>query len=283
MLRCFNDCFATLFLWLTILFFQRREWTLGSAAYTWGLGTKMSLLLSLPAVGVILFLGRGFKGALSLALLMAEVQIAIGIPFFRGSVGGYFGRAFELSREFLFKWTVNWRFIGETTFLSKGFAISLLVLHAGVLSAFLRHRWLTPAAEKSLWAMVPFFLQGKPPFTPVEELAISRRVTPRYVLTTMLSANVIGLLFARSLHYQFYAYIAWATPFLLWQSGIHPVLVYVLWGTQEWAWNVYPSTPASSGVVVGVLALTALSAWIGSGEGPGLNITVQQEETKKSR
>jgi hypothetical protein len=41
-------------------------------------------------------------------------------------------------------------------------------------------------------------------------------------------------------YYQFFAYLAWATPFLLWRAGVHPVLIYALWALQEWAWNVFP-------------------------------------------
>jgi alpha-1,3-mannosyltransferase len=237
----------------------------GSLAYTWGLGIKMSLLLVLPAVGVVLFLGRGFRGSLTLASLMFQVQVAIGVPFLAKNPRGYLGRAFELSRRFLFKWTVNWRFLGEDNFLSREFALALLVLHVAVLVAFITRRWLKPA-QLPLSAMVFSFLRGESPFQPHDELAISRRITPRFILTSMLSANVIGLLFARSLHYQFYAYIAWSTPFLLWQSGLHPILVYVLWGMQEWAWNVFPSTATSSKVVIGVLGLTVVSAWFSPGQ-----------------
>jgi len=94
--------------------------------------------------------------------------------------------------------------------------------------------------------------------------AISIRISPNYILTTILTANAIGMLFARSLHYQFYAYIALATPFLLWRSGVHPILQYLLWAVQEWAWNIYPSTDSSSMVVVGSLFVTVASVWWGT-------------------
>lgn len=84
------------------------------------------------------------------------------------------------------------------------------------------------------------------------------------MLTSILSAVVIGCLCARSLHYQFFVYIAWSTPFLLWRSGMHPVLLYGLCFAQEWAWNVYPSTNVSSMVVVGCLAITVGSIWFGT-------------------
>ncbi|GJN69788.1 dolichyl-P-Man:Man(5)GlcNAc(2)-PP-dolichol alpha-1,3-mannosyltransferase [Purpureocillium lilacinum] len=262
-LRCFNDCFAALFLWLAIYFFQRRHWTLGSLAYTWGLGIKMSLLLVLPAVAVVLFLGRGFRGSLRLAWLMAQVQIAIAVPFLAGNWRGYLGRAFELSRQFKFEWTVNWRMLGEDVFLSRGFAISLLAGHALVLLIFITTRWLQPA-DRPLSAMIPALLKGRSPFSQAEELRVSSHVTPDYVMAVILSANVIGLLFARSLHYQFYAYLAWSTPYLLWRAAPHPLLAIPLWLAQEWAWNVFPSTDVSSTVVVNILLVTVVLVYFGT-------------------
>lgn len=264
-LRCFNDCFAVFFFWLAVYFFQRRYWTFGSVVYSWGLGIKMSLLLVLPAVGAVLFLGRGFNGSLRLAWLMAQIQIAIAVPFLAKNPRGYAARAFELSRQFKFKWTVNWRMLGEDMFLSKPFALLLLALHATVLLIFVTTRWLQPA-DRSLTKLIPSFLRRKSPFTLTEELRISHYVTPQYVMTTMLSANVIGLLFARSLHYQFYAYLAWATPYLLWRATKNPLVVYPLWAAQEWAWNVFPSTDSSSLVVVNVLLITVSLTYFGTDE-----------------
>jgi alpha-1,3-mannosyltransferase len=258
-LRCFNDCFAVFFLWLTIYLFQKRVWTLGTGAYTLGLGIKMSLLLVLPAVGVILLLGRGFTGSLQLAAIIAQVQFTLAVPFLRANAHGYLSRAFELSRQFFFKWTVNWRFVGEDTFLGRPFALGLLAMHIVVLFWFIVNKWLKPTGKP--WsAIVTSILRISSPFSPQEEARVSAQVTPEYVMTTMLTANVIGLLFARSLHYQFYSYLAWSTPYLLWRSGAHPLVQYGLWALQEWAWNVFPSTNVSSGVVVSVMAATVVLA-----------------------
>ncbi|KAL2131878.1 hypothetical protein VTI74DRAFT_4490 [Chaetomium olivicolor] len=279
-LRCFNDCFAALLLWLAIYFLQRRSWNAGALAYTLGLGVKMSLLLVLPAVGIIFLLGTGFATSLQLAAMMGLVQVLIAVPFLAHNPWGYLGRAFELSRQFLFKWTVNWRFLGEEVFLSRGFSMALLGLHVAVLAGFLTTRWLKPG-RKPLGTLVVRILSGRSPFTEQEQLAISRDVTPRFIMTAILSANIIGLLFARSLHYQFYAYVAWSTPFLLWRSGIHPVLQYALWAIQEWAWNVYPSTPLSSGVVVGVLATTVALVWSSAREEWEPRVATKDEAAKR--
>jgi alpha-1,3-mannosyltransferase len=261
-LRLFNDCFAVFFLWVAIYIFQRRIWTLGSMAYSFGLGIKMSLLLALPAIGVILCLARGVQAALKQAWLMAQLQIVIAFPFLPANAMGYLTKAFEFSRQFLFKWTVNWRFVGEDIFLSREFSVSLLVGHITTLALFATTRWLRPA-EKPILELVGNALKWEEPLGKMQH-AISIRVSPNYILTTILTANAIGMLFARSLHYQFYAYTALATPFLLWRSGMHPILQYLLWAVQEWAWNVYPSTDLSSMVVVGSLFVTVASVWWGT-------------------
>ncbi|GAB0132445.1 dolichyl-P-Man:Man(5)GlcNAc(2)-PP-dolichol alpha-1,3-mannosyltransferase [Epichloe bromicola] len=262
-LRCFNDCFAAFFFWLAIWFFQNRQWMLGSIAYSWGLGIKMSLLLSLPAVAVVLLLGRGLGGSLRLASLMAQMQVAMAIPFLSANWKGYVGRAFELSRQFKFEWTVNWRMLGQEMFLSKRFALALLTLHALVLLLFITTRWLQPA-DRSLPSLVAPLLRGRLPLGRAEELRVSSRVTPEYVTTTILSANVIGLLFARSLHYQFYTYLAWATPYLLWKAWPSVPVVYLLWGVQEVAWNTFPSTELSSTAAVSVLLVTVVLVYFGT-------------------
>jgi alpha-1,3-mannosyltransferase len=170
--------------------------------------------------------------------------VLLAIPFLQENPVGYLSKAFELSRQFMFKWTVNWRFVGEETFLSREFSLGLLVLHLSLLAIF-STVWVKPSGIN----VVRFLqdnIQGRQP-----PVALSRS----FIMTVLLSSLAIGLLCARSLHYQFFAYLAWATPFLLWRAGLHPILIYTAWALQEWAWNVYPSTNASSAVVVLSLAL----------------------------
>lgn len=149
--------------------------------------------------------------------------------------------------------------MGEETFLSKPCAVALLVVHASLLGLLFTSRWLHAPIIQAYKQLID------PPSKEVQA-KISRRVRSDFILTTFLSTMIVGCLCARSLHYQFYAYIAWSTPFLLWRSGLHPVLIYALWATQEWAFNVYPSTNLSSAAVVGCLALTTFSIWLGPEE-----------------
>ncbi|KAK3065865.1 dolichyl-P-Man:Man(5)GlcNAc(2)-PP-dolichol alpha-1,3-mannosyltransferase [Teratosphaeriaceae sp. CCFEE 6253] len=192
------------------------------------------------------------------AVIIGQLQVLLGYPFLATNPRSYLSRAFELSRQFLFKWTVNWRFLGEETFLSRPFSLALLGAHAALLTAFLSTRWLKPTHASLVKAIKS--LLNLP--TEARQQSIAQRVTPDFVLSSFLTAIIIGCLCARSLHYQFYAYIAWSTPFLLWRGGLHPVIIYAVWAAQEWAWNVYPSTNVSSMTVVGTLAVTGAASWI---------------------
>ena len=75
-LRLFNDGFAVFFLFLAICCYQRRAWTAGTLMYGLGLGVKMSLLLALPAVGVVLWQGMGRDRAFYQAQSIGQLQVS---------------------------------------------------------------------------------------------------------------------------------------------------------------------------------------------------------------
>jgi alpha-1,3-mannosyltransferase len=76
-LRCFNDCWAVLFLWACIYLYQRRLWTAGSLAFATAVGVKMSALLVLPAVVVVLVQGVGRERAITQGLLIGQMQVSV--------------------------------------------------------------------------------------------------------------------------------------------------------------------------------------------------------------
>lgn len=45
---------------------------------------------------------------------------------------------------------------------------------------------------------------------------------------------------------------------------MQPILIYLVWAAQEWAWNVYPSSNTSSSVVVASLAMQVFGVWWGT-------------------
>lgn len=155
---------------------------------------------------------------------------------------------------------MNWRFCGQEIFQSWEFSIFLIITNLSLLALFFFTRWTRPSGLSG----PAFLIRLLEPYTTNAQRETSTFVTPSFLLTTVLSSMMVGILCARSLHYQFYAYIVWATPYLLWKSGLHPVLVYTVWAVQELAWNIYPSTDVSSVLVVGCLAVQVFGVWYGT-------------------
>lgn len=259
LLRLFNDCWATLALWAAIYLLQRREWESGALLWGLGLGVKMTLLLAAPAIALIILQGEGTVDGIFCGLFVLILHLIMATPFLeRGTDFQYFRRAFDLGRQFLFKWTVNWRFVGEEVFLSRNFAISLLLVHLSLLWVFFQTKWIKPSAS-TVREFIKKYTGAKPES---EETRISRRITPVFVMDAMLASMVIGLLTARSLHYQFFAYLGWASPYLLWRAGGGPIWVLANWALQEYCWLVYPSTDMSSALAVTSMAIQVMCALI---------------------
>ncbi|KAK6495466.1 dolichyl-P-Man:Man(5)GlcNAc(2)-PP-dolichol alpha-1,3-mannosyltransferase [Arthrobotrys musiformis] len=279
LLRFFNDCFSTLLIFASIFLVQSRQYTLSAVLYSLSVGVKMSSLLYLPALGLIFVLSTGSTGkAIRLATLILQIQVVLAVPFVaseNGSLAGYLSRAFEFSRAFLWKWTVNWRFVGEGTFSSSWFKIGLLAVHVSLLLFFLATRWLKPVRG----GMIQFARNLVSGADPEEANRTAVRTDGVYMLTTLFTCNMIGMLCARSLHYQFYSWVAWTTPFLLWRSGWGVSFVVLVWAAQEYAWNVYPSSRISSAVAVGCMALQLVGVWAGTSD----KDRKQEKEAKQKR
>ncbi|RVX66960.1 hypothetical protein B0A52_09084 [Exophiala mesophila] len=223
LLRLFNDAWVTLAFWATIYFLQRRRWQDAAIAWSCGLTIKMTMLLTAPALAVILLQAQGIVGAIFSGVSILVIGYFVSAPFVATDYQAYFARAFDFGRQFLFKWTVNWRFVDEATFLSKGFAISLLIVHVSLLVVFIQLKWTKPAASNP----PDFFKRYLGISNSTDRELISKRITPTFVMDTMTASMVIGLLCARSLHYQFFAYLGWTSPYILWRFGGSPSVV--LW------------------------------------------------------
>lgn len=74
-------------------------------------------------------------------MVLVLSQAAIGAQFLQSYPSAYLKYSYELGRVFLYKWTVNWRFVSEETFLSSAWARGLLLGHVTTLVAFAGLRW----------------------------------------------------------------------------------------------------------------------------------------------
>ncbi|KAJ8597956.1 glycosyltransferase family 58 protein [Rhizopogon salebrosus TDB-379] len=257
-LRLFNDCWSVVFMQAAILAFQSAWDDLGVLLFSLALSVKMSAILYLPGLLVILFKRHGSAITIRHILVLALTQIVLARSFLENPTS-YFQNAFDLSRIFLYKWTVNWRFVDERTFLSSAWAKGLLLGHVTVLIAFGLFRWC-----RSDGGVAGVLVRGfRRPTLP----AGLAPVGPDYVATVLMTSNLIGIVFARSLHYQFYSWYSQQLPLLTQRTKFPFVVQMAIMGAIEYAWNVYPSTPFSSGLLLVANSLMLLGIWFGYPEG----------------
>ncbi|GAB1300116.1 Dol-P-Man:Man(5)GlcNAc(2)-PP-Dol alpha-1,3-mannosyltransferase [Apodemus speciosus] len=171
---------------------------------------------------------EGWGDPKELCWLHTHPQVVLGLPFLLENPIGYLSRSFDLGRQFLFQWTVNWRFLPEAIFLHRVFHLALLAAHLSLLLLFALCRW-------------------------------------HRIVSILFTSNFIGICFSRSLHYQFYVWYFHTLPYLLWAMPArwltHLLRLLVL-GLIELSWNTYPSTPFSSAALHLCHAVILLQLWL---------------------
>lgn len=93
-----------------------------------------------------------------------------------------------------------------------------------------------------------------PPPAPVEEeesedYTIHFDQATQLVLLPIFLCNFIGMVCARSLHYQFYVWYFHSLPYLSWFTDYHPSFKILVLLLIEFCWNKYPSTIFSSSLL----------------------------------
>lgn len=160
----------------------------------------------------------------------------------------YLSRSFDFSRIFLYKWSVNWKFIPEEIFLSGYFSNSLLINYCILSLFFANDRWTAPYG--GLAGFIKCKILGSSPKPRADSVFFKQ--DPALML---FIGQLIGILCARSLHYQFYSWYAWTIPFLAWKcvgdyknfSEVFKVAFTLsIFFSMELAWNIYPATWWSS-------------------------------------
>ena len=125
--------------------------------------------------------------------------------------------------------------LDEDIFVSKKLSLLLLALHLCFLAVFAM-KFLRACKNQT----------GKYCFL-WNSSSGHRRLSAEYITWTLFVSNVIGIIFARTLHYQFYSWYFHTLPMLLWQANVQPWLGrLVLLVLIEYAFNVFPATAASS-------------------------------------
>jgi len=247
-LRLFNDPIAVLLVYCAINLFMDDMWSLGSVFFSLAVSIKMNILLYAPALLLAYLAVLGLPGTLVQLTICASLQIILATPFLINFPIEYIIGAFNLGRVFLFEWTVNFRFLPEEVFVSRWFHVALLIGHIITLVYCARFWWQYLTVYKKLANV------GVPN---CEQLLV----------LPLFMCNFIGIMFARSLHYQFYVWYYHTLHYMVWTTGYPIKHRLLLLGIIEMCWNTFPSTVASSGalhlchfiVFVGLLAQVSKS------------------------
>lgn len=234
-LRLFNDPVAMMLLFGAVNLFLDSHWTLGCTVYSLAVSVKMNVLLFAPGLLFLLLCEFGLWKTLPKLILCAVIQLLLGLPFLLVNPVAYVSRAFDLGRQFFFKWTVNWRFLPEDVFLSRYFHLVLLLAHITTLVLFALKRWKRPG--NSIWCILK---------DPCERKESPQKLNADQTVLILFTSNFIGMCFSRSLHYQFYVWYFHTLPYLLWSGKLAHLLRVLILGLIELSWNTYPSTTYSS-------------------------------------
>lgn len=202
-LRLFNDPVAMALLYASLSFLIRRRWVLGCILFSLAVSVKMNVLLFAPALFLVLLSTRGLVKTCLLIGLCGLIQLVLALPFLLANPVSYMTGSFNLGRVFLYKWTVNWRFLPEELFVDRMFHLVLLALHLVAILCFvpkwMRYLKLTEWTTNKGKVLVMF---------------------PDQMLLPLFTCNFIGMAFSRSLHYQFYVWYYHTIPYLLWSTSL---------------------------------------------------------------
>jgi len=238
-LRLFNEALAMPLAWAMVLLAQRRRWLPAALAFSASVSVKMNALLFAPALALLMLLSCGRRAILLAASLAAALQLALAAPFLAAHPAAYLARAFEFGRAFEQRWSVNWQGLSSEQFASQAHARGLLLAHAAALLLFAHRRWAAAAGGlPGLARAAARALRG----------GAGAPLPPRAVACVLLEANLVGVAFARSLHFQFYAWYAQSLPLLAWSAALPggPAARLLLLAALERVWNVYPPSRAAS-------------------------------------
>ncbi|XP_052200864.1 dol-P-Man:Man(5)GlcNAc(2)-PP-Dol alpha-1,3-mannosyltransferase isoform X2 [Diospyros lotus] len=275
-LRLFNDCVAMALFHAALALLLYQKWHLGLIIFSGAVSVKMNVLLYAPPLLLLMLKAMDITGVFSALAGAAIVQILLGLPFMLANPSAYISRAFNLGRVFIHFWSVNFKFVPEPVFVSKEFAISLLITHLILLAVFAHYRWckhedglLSFLHSKYVAMKLRLAVLSSFPVQHVHNHASNMKLlNEEHIVTTMFVGNFIGILCARSLHYQFYSWYFYSLPYLLWKTSFPTLLRLMLFIMVECCWNIYPSNTYSSLLLLLVHLIILWGLWSAPPEYP---------------
>ena len=129
------------------------------------------------------------------------------LPFLAAFPASYFAKAFEFSRVFVHHWSVNFKFVPETVFVSAGFAKALLAAHLLLLFLFahlrwcrdhggvfrLIQKWLVTTATRDVLPLIGVTAE----ISKGQLVDQAQKVDPQFAADVLFGCNFVGIVCAR--------------------------------------------------------------------------------------
>lgn len=262
-LRMFNDGVQVLFMYAAIAAFVDNRWNLGCFLYSLSVSVKMNALLFAPGVAVLLCQAKGFRGAMwRIAVYCAGVQIVVGAPFLAHAPVSYISRAFEFTRVFFHKWSVNGACLEEEHFLDRRLAVALLAGHLFALLLFGHLRWTFPKSG-GLFGLLKGCSYEQAGTRTVSQRpdACLHKLLPLHIVQVLFTSNFVGIVFARTLHFQFYLWYMHTIPMLVSMSSLPVALKMLIPAVIEIVFNIFPPHRAAALGLHACHALVLFGLW----------------------
>lgn len=233
-LRLFNDPIAMLFLYTAVYAFLSNKWFLGCVLYSLGVSVKMNVLLFAPGLLILLLQFHSLYRTIGYLSVCATVQLILGLPFLLTYPVNYVSRAFQFNRQFLFEWTVNWKFLPEEIFHNRIFHVALITILIIFISTLFLLKW------------------SKTSVIDLNKVSQERNFSKdiqSHIIFVLFTSNFCGIVASRTLHFQFYVWYFHTLPFLIWKKHCPVALGLCLLGLIELSYKIFPSTPWSSAIL----------------------------------
>jgi alpha-1,3-mannosyltransferase len=243
--RCFNDGICVFFSHLAIKFLIEKKYFAASLMHSLAVSVKMSALLYSFGLLYVLLQNVKLKRALVyVSLGCALPQLILGFPFLLNNPIGYIKRSFDIARVFDQGHSYNWNFLPPAVFSSWTFSVSLLVVTLVC--------WMS--ASRLLWRR-------------------ANTDRPGGVIEVMHSSKLMGILFSRSLHGQFFVWLYWLLPGYAFRFSLTNitfldyVIIFACLYSLDYGFNRFPPTFRSSLQIqlsLFALALSDISSFLRS-------------------
>ncbi len=212
-LRLFNDAVSALVCQLTIHLIVAERLYLSCFFFSIAVSVKMNALLYVPGILFLLRSKQSLRTCLKLVLFATALQLALAMPFLLTNAHAYLHRSFEVTRKFDQLWSLNYQFLPASFFSSHAFSILLLLASALFYLLFWFRVW---------------------------------RRDQQNAVMILTTSNFIGVVFARSIHYQFYSWYSTSLPALLHHTSCGYLTKCLIFFTIELSYNFSRPSPLSS-------------------------------------